>query len=270
MHLRHYLKKWSSKGIAFGGGAARGFAHIGVIKVLQETGIHFDQISGNSAGSIVGALYAAGKSWQEMYDFATCLKSTNLLSINFKTSGLFSSQPIEKMMIEILGDIEFSDLKHPFKIIAVDLLTGCPVILDQGPVARAVRASCSVPGILSPTPIDNMLLVDGGLLNSVPGDIVRDMGAKFVVGVNLNADRGIPFQPKSGGDTLLAAFNIIMNDNTKRGLAQADVLIEPDLKEFTYRDFKNVERLVQKGEEAAWRQLPDILTAFRKKDIIRK
>ncbi len=259
------------RGIAFGGGATRGFAHIGVIKVFEENNLYFDYVSGNSAGSIVGALYADGMGWEDMYEFAKTINVGDIISLKFKSPGLFNSEKIEKLVEKKLGEKTFKDLRLPFRCVAVDLYSGSLVELHKGKVARAIRASCSIPGIFTPTEWDNKLLVDGGLMDSVPGDVVRKMGARFVVGVNLNADREIIRTPKSSAETIFSSLKIIMNHNTERGLAKADVIIEPDLHGFTYYDLKHIDKMVELGEIAAKEKILPLLRGFGKwKDIFVK
>lgn len=259
-----FFLKHKKTGIAFGGGAARGFAHIGIVKVLQEANLKFDYIVGNSAGSIVGALYAAGMSWKEMYDFAKSLSAKDIISLNIKAPGLFDSVKIEKWVRKIIGDKTFKDLKTPFRCVAVDLKSGELVVLSTGQVAPAVRASCSIPGIYTPTPLGDKLLIDGGILDSVPGNIAYDMGARYIVGINLNADRALFKYPKTGPDTVFTALKIIMNQNTKVGLQKANIVIQPHLKHIAHYDIKKLDELVKLGEQSARQHLKMMKLRIRK------
>ncbi len=256
------LFKKKKTGIAFGGGATRGLAHIGVIKVLEENNIKFDMVAGNSAGSIVGAFYAAGMTSNEMYDIAKDLNPTEFLGLNLKRKGLFKSDKLQELLKKYVGDKTFADLDVPFRCVAVNLHNGELVELSDGPVVRAVRASCSVPGVFSPTPIDDLLLVDGGILNSVPGDILVNMGATFTVAVNLNSDRGMLSDPKSGLDVIWSALKIAWNENTIQRLKDIDVVIAPDLKDYTYYDLKHIDKMVAIGEKAAREKLPEIFNGI--------
>ena len=243
-------------GIALGGGAARGMAHIGVFKVMEREGIRFDLVAGNSAGSIVGALYAAGLSWREMYDFAGSIRPLDILRKRVRLS--IHSGQIEEIVKRALGDTTFDDLILPFTAIAVDIHTGDLIRLKQGPVAKAVRASCSVPGVFTPTPWEDMLLIDGGTLNSVPADVAREMGAERVVGVNLNHDRRNGTYSNNRMQILLAAINMMMSVNAERGIRASDVMISPDLSEYKYHRLDNLSDLVERGEAAAEKALPQI------------
>jgi len=239
MTIFHKKKK---TGIAFGGGATRGLAHIGVLKVLQEYDLKFDLVAGNSAGSIVGAFYAAGFSWQELYDIAKDITPKELLGLNLKRRGLFKSDKLEAFLKQHLGETKIEELAIPFRCVAVNLYNGELVELSSGPLVRAVRASCSVPGVFSPTPIDDMLLVDGGIKNSVPGDVIKNMGADFGVAVNLNADRGQLSAPKSAFDVIWSSLKIAWNENTVQRLKDVDVVVAPDLKDFTYYDLQGFQK----------------------------
>ena len=248
--------KKSKFGIALGGGAARGMAHIGVFKVMEREGIRFDLVAGNSAGSMVGALYAAGMSWRDMYDFASQIRPLDIL--RKRTRLCIHSGQIEAIMKRAIGDMTFDDLALPFTVIAVDVRTGELVRIREGSVAKAVRASCSVPGVFTPTPWENMMLIDGGTLNSVPADIAREMGADRVIGVNLNQDRRSGTRSNNRMQILLAAINMMMSVNAERGIRASDVMISPDLSEYKYHRLDNLSDLVERGEAAAEKALPEI------------
>ena len=132
-------------------------------------------------------------------------------------------------------------------------------------LVRAIRASCSVPGVFSPTPIDDMLLVDGGIKNSVPGDVVKSMGARFSVAINLNSDRGRLSPPKNGFDVLWSSLKIAWNENTVRHLKDVDVIVEPDLKDFSYYDLKHIDALIKRGETAMRAKIEEVLAGVTNK-----
>ena len=259
------FSKKKTTGIAFGGGAARGLAHIGVIKVLEEYGIKFNLVSGNSAGSIIGAFYAAGYTWKEMYDIAKELSSSGLFGgLSLKSKGLFKSDKLEAFLKQHLGDTKIEDLDIPFRCVAVNLYNGELVELSRGPLVRAIRASCSIPGVFAPTTIDDMLLVDGGIKDSVPGDVIKRMGADFSVAINLNADRGHPSPPKNGFDVFWSSMKITWNENAEQRLRDVDVIIAPNLREFTYYDLKHRDALVERGETATRGKIEAILQGIGK------
>lgn len=184
-------------GLALSGGAARGFAHVGVLQVLEEAGIPVTCIAGTSVGSLTGAVYAAGIRGQHLVDLALSVHWRDFGRPVWSPTGLFSFAPLESYLVRLLGDLTFAQLEMPYAAVAADALAGQTVVLTEGRVAPAVRASCSVPALVTPVIIDGRPLVDGGIVNNLPISVVRDLGADVVVAVNLHprlpaplADRG--------------------------------------------------------------------------------
>jgi NTE family protein len=187
----NYLKKRNNKnkiGLALGGGGARGLAHIGVLKVLEENGIRPDIIAGTSIGSIIGSLYASGLKPEEIERLVTGLDWKNrqlfvdpALSLN----GLIQGKRITSLLESILGDLTFDDLVRDFTCVATDIENGEPVFIRQGSLVQAIRASISIPGVFVPAKIGGRYLVDGGLVMQVPASVCRDMSAEFVIAVNV-------------------------------------------------------------------------------------
>ena len=175
-------------GYALGGGAARGLAHIGVLKVLEEHSIFPDIIVGTSMGALVGALYAGGVTVTDIEQFALRLNSARLAllaDVTLPLSGLVGGRRVVSLLKSILGDLTFSQMKYDFACVATDIRTGEQVVLREGSLIEAVRASISLPGIFTPVKIGGRYLVDGGLINEVPVSVCREMGAEYVVGVNV-------------------------------------------------------------------------------------
>jgi len=177
-------------GYALGGGGARGLAHIGVMKVLEEHGIYPDVIAGTSMGALVGALYASGL---RAGDIERALRLdlrrlAMLADVTWSLSGLVKGKRVTAALESFLGDLTFADLKIPFACVATDIVNGHQIIMRSGPVITAVRASISVPGLFTPVKVRGRYLVDGGLVNMVPVSTCRDMGAEYVVGVNVIPD----------------------------------------------------------------------------------
>jgi NTE family protein len=175
-------------GLALGGGAARGLAHIGVLEVLQKEGIPIDMVAGTSAGAIVGALYAQGKDSNEIKSLALEFgnrKLAHFVDPYLPKSGFIRGRKIQDLLVSYIGDIRFSDMKIPFACVATDVETGEEVVLDQGSVPEAVRASISIPGVFAVARWKGRYLVDGGVVNPVPVNILKGMGANFVIAVNV-------------------------------------------------------------------------------------
>jgi NTE family protein len=178
-------------GYALGGGGARGAAHIGVLKVLEEHGVFPDIIAGTSIGALVGALYSAGLKAAEIEQYALQMnwrRLARLADLTLPISGLVQGKRVTSLLKSILGDVTFSDLRISFACVATDIINGEEVVLSSGSVIRAVRASISVPGIFTPVRVGERYLVDGGLVNEVPVSTCCSMGAEYVVGVNVIPD----------------------------------------------------------------------------------
>jgi len=237
-------------GLALSGGAVLGIAHLGVIKVLEENHIPIDLIAGTSAGSLVGALLAAGYSSDEMFRMIKSLSWGKLSKLTIPKMGLLNSKLLGRFLESELGRIDIADLPKPFAAVAVDLTSGKQVILREGPVSEAVRASCAIPGIFTPLVREKQVLVDGGVLNFLPTDVVRNMGADYVIAVKLTPSIKNKKPPESIFQILLNSFQL--------GIAQiaehapdGDVTIIPDLTGLNPHDFKQAETLFQRGYDAA-------------------
>ncbi len=168
---------YQQSGVAFGGGGTRGFAHIGAIRVFQENHIDFDYIAGNSAGAIAGALFAAGIPWRELYGFALTIREKNVLPKK-PIFSYMSSEIIEQLADCFLKGKTFSELGKPFCAVAVNLETGALETLCHGSVAKALSASCAVPGVFQPVRIGHKTYIDGGTLRSIPTEAVRAMARR--------------------------------------------------------------------------------------------
>jgi NTE family protein len=249
------LSKKRKLGLALGGGAARGLAHIGVLKILEEEQIGIHCVAGTSAGSLIGCLYCAGLSWRQIKDTAEDIDWGDLISPTWPTLGIVNPAKLEKTLERMLGGRRFEQLSIPFRAVAVDITTGEEVVLHSGSVAKAVRASCSIPGIFEPTELQGRLLVDGGLVNDVPTDVVSEMGAKRVIGVDLNADRIVPKRPENLIEVFYRSLNILIYNSAQRARRVADVMVVPRLAGFAYHDLSRLDELIAKGELAARDQL---------------
>jgi NTE family protein len=172
-------------GLALSGGAARGLAHVGVLQVLEREGVPVDCIAGTSAGSLAGAAYAAGIRGDRLLEMALEIRWRKIARPVWPRVGFVSFAKLESYLISIAGDLTFADLQLPFAAVTTDLETGQPVILQEGRLASAVRASCSVPGFVTPVELGDRLLADGGVVNNLPISVVRDLGADMVIAVDL-------------------------------------------------------------------------------------
>jgi NTE family protein len=247
-------------GLALGGGAARGLAHIGVLEVLEKEGIPVDLIAGTSAGAVAGALYAQGKSAGQIKELALDTgwrRLVSLIDLALPRSGFIEGARIKNQLKAIIGDISFSDLKIPLSCLATDISSGEEVVINDGSVLEAVRASISVPVIFTAVKRGGRYLVDGGLVNPVPVSTVRQMGADLVIAVNVIPPMGVRLQPgkeaKAPGifqamlhSLYIATYSLVMSS-----LAEADIVIEPRLPHIGYGDFHRVRDSIKQGEIAA-------------------
>ena len=240
-------------GLALSGGAVRGLAHIGVLQVLTEAGIPVDCIAGCSAGSILGSLFCAGFSLDKILSLAPYITWRRIASLANSSQGLLTFEKLERLLIMLLGDIEFRDLKKPFAVVAMDVVTGDRLIIREGRLAPVVRASCSIPGLVTPVEVDGRLLADGGVVDNLPVDGALALGADFVIGVDV-------FEPyylrERGplGKGLTAIETMVRNSGG--GVRRADFLISPKTAGRTYVSFSQYEQLILLGRQAALEGLP--------------
>lgn len=195
-------------GLALGGGGARGAGHVGVLEVLDREKVPVDCVAGSSVGALVGAAYAAGIRGQRLAELTRQTRWRNVIRPAWPCDGMISFAPLERYLTRIVGDVTFADLEIPFAALAADVTTGELIVLHTGQVAPAVRASCSVPGIVTPLQLDGRMLVDGGVVNNLPISVVRAMGADVVIAVSLYQ---VPDKPPKGPfGILIAALELVL------------------------------------------------------------
>jgi len=245
-------------GIALGGGFARGLAHIGVLKVLEEEGIPIDFIAGTSVGALIGAAYASGISIKELEEVASLVRFKDFSRWTFSRFGLFSNDKMTVFLRKILRCKTFEELKIPLAIAATDIITGEAAIFTKGDLVDPVRASCAYPGMFQPVKIDGRLLVDGLLAHSVPAMPLRDMGAERVISVSLSAHWVKPGGPRHVFDVIGQCFSIAQERMCGPWKAASDIILEPEVGEFAYDDFVRAPDLIRCGEAAARAAMPQI------------
>jgi NTE family protein len=250
-------------GIALGGGAARGFAHIGVIKVLEAQGITPDIIVGTSAGAVVGALYAAGNNGFELQKLAHKLDETKLTDWSVPDRGVLKGEGLQKFVNDAVANRPIEGLRKTFAVVATDLNSGESILFRTGNTGMAVRASATVPGVFRPVAINGHEYVDGGLSSLIPVHSVRQMGADLVIAVDISAPPGN--QPVRGTlDILLQTFTIMGQNLARYELKEADVVIRPQVGRVGSTDFLARHDAILEGEKAAQAALPQIRAAIRK------
>ena len=251
-------------GLALGSGGAKGLAHIGVIKVLEENNIAIDFIAGSSIGALIGGFYSATKDIKQVEEIALSTNWRQVLSLIDPSlrQGLISGEKIKKFIENHIGKIYFQDLKIPFSAIATDLKTGETISINQGEMVSAIRASISFPLVFKPVEWEGKLLADGGLSLPVPVEIVRKMGAELVIAVNLDIDY---FANGDNDKTNLGFYKIANNSiNLLRyhlafwNAKNADIIVEPKLGIVYWNKFLDGRDIILAGEEAAKKILPQL------------
>ena len=235
-------------GLALGGGAVLGAAHVGTVRAIEELNIRIHYFAGTSIGAFGAAFYAFGKNWKELENIASVMNWLDITGLSLSRYGLLSNEKLGDMVIEQIGDKNIEDSEIPLAMVATDITTGEKVILKKGSVAQAVRASTCIPGIFMPVEIDGQMLVDGGGVENVPVNTGKEMGAEYVIGVDLNAKYSYE-KPDNILDVILNSFNFLMLQSDKLQTDNADLLIKPDLSSFNRSDTDQVDELMKKGYE---------------------
>lgn len=250
-------------GLALGGGAARGFVHIGVIKALEAQGIVPDIVVGTSAGSVVGSLYAAGLTGFELQKVAMQMEEGQVGDWSLPDRGVIKGEALQNFVNKVVGGRPLEKLSRTFGAVATDLQTGEQVVFRTGNTGMAVRASSSVPGVFQPVRINGREYVDGGLVSPVPARAARTMGASFVIAVDISAR---PRDGKTQGtlDVLLQTFAIMGQTIARHELADADLVIRPHTAELPSADFQARHKAVLEGEQAASAVMSDLKAKLEK------
>ena len=248
-------------GLALGGGAARGFAHIGVIKALEAQGIMPDLVVGTSAGSLVGALYAAGNNGFALHKLALDMDEAEIsdwsVPLFAKATGVLKGEALQNYVNRAVNNAPLEKLKMPFGAVATNLKNGEPILFQRGNTGAAVRASSAVPGVFQPVRIGERSYVDGGLVSPVPVRFAREMGADFVIAVNISSQPDA--QPSTSTlDVLLQTFAIMGQSINVYELKDADVVIQPRLGMMKGNDFPGRNTAILAGEQAASALMPEI------------
>lgn len=237
-------------GLALSGGVAYGLSQIGVLKVLEKAGIRIDCMAGTSAGAIIAAGYAAGVSVEELEAMAVHTSFQQLFSLRPSRKGLVSSEPIERYVRNNFGVTTFEELRIPLAVVATDICSGDEAIFTRGPLDRAVRASCSIPGIYSPVELAGLQLVDGGLIENVPVRALRCLGADRIIAVNVMGHRKVFKKATNVVQIMMRVWNFFVQEN-RAWMKDADVILEPDLRIHDLFDFSSASEIIKVGEKEA-------------------
>jgi len=247
--------------LALGGGAARGFAHIGVIKALEAQGIYPDIVVGTSAGSVVGALYAAGNDGFALQRVAMDMDEATIsdwaIPLFGKVSGVLKGDALQAYVNKAVHNAPIEKLKLPFGAVATDLNSGQPILFQRGNTGQAVRASSAVPGVFQPVRIGSRTYVDGGLVAPVPVRFAREMGADFIIAVNISTQTDAQ-ATLSSLEVLMQTFSIMGQRLNHYELKDADVVITPSLGSMGGGDFNSRNLAILAGEQAAAAVMPQL------------
>jgi NTE family protein len=264
----------ASVGLALSGGAAQGLAHLGVLEALLEANVPIDMIAGTSGGALYGSMLASGLSIEAAQARVIMQTRRNLMDkidLTLPRHGIIRGRRIERMIRDAIGDVTFDQLKIPFRAVATDLENGDEVVLGQGPVYRAVRASISIPGIFEPVRIDGRLLVDGAVVTPLPVRPVRAMGADFVIAVSVPAPGRVSDERKRAAGKRLGEQNNLMSTIfrshafagdvlAQHASLEADVCIRPDVALFGWRDYQSAVDIIHAGRQAGRASVEEIKT----------
>ncbi|WPO68020.1 patatin-like phospholipase family protein [Acinetobacter haemolyticus] len=251
--------------LVLGSGGARGYAHIGVIEVLEQHGIRPDLIVGTSAGSIVGSIYASGKSAAELREIALKLKANDVRDVSVSLKGFFDGKKVEDYVNEQVQNIPLQRLKIPMYVVATELKEGTKTVFNYGNTGQAVRASASIPSMFVPIKIGHNEYVDGGLVSPVPVQVARDLGADIVIAVDILA-QPVHTETTNVWGLFNQNINIMQGRLAEEELKYADIVIQPDLREKVHIfDVKGREITMQAGVDAAQSKLADIQLAIQTK-----
>jgi len=255
-------------GVALCGGVAYGVAQIGVLKALEEAGIHIDCIAGTSAGAIIAAAYASGIPLPQIEQIGIQTGWGQLFSFRPSRKGLVSSGPIEEYIRKNLKVATFEELKKPLAVVTTDLCSGEEVVFTHGPLDKAVRASCSIPGVYTPVELEGHQLADGGMAENVPVKALKNLGADVIIAVNLFGHHQV-FPPASNVFQILMRVWYFFVQEESAWREQADIIIEPDMRLFDLFDFSAGKEMIAAGEKETKKHIPKIKQVLQRRFVFR-
>ncbi|AZT90475.1 patatin [Caldicellulosiruptor changbaiensis] len=235
--------------VALGSGAMRGFAHIGVIEILEKE-FEFEAFSGCSIGAVIGAFYCLGYDLKLIYKIAREMRNDILIDFKIKKNALISGKNIEEILKIFLRDKKFSDLKYPFYVVATDLLQGEQVVFKEGSLYDAVRASISIPGILPPVKFNDIVLVDGAVVDKVPAKVLKENGHGFIIGVDVSG-KSTKKEPKNIFEMIMTTIDIMGEEIFKLKQSYIDYLIKIELDDINPYTLVDIDKAYKRGKERA-------------------
>ncbi len=251
--------------LVLGAGASKGFAHIGVLKILEANRIPVHLIVGTSAGSLVGGFYAYGYNAYQLQKLAISIEKSDIVDLTVPDNGFIKGEKLEEFVNRSVRNTPMENMRIPFHAVATDIQSGQEVLLGKGNMGKAVRASCSIPGVFRPVRIADRTYVDGGVVSPVAVDAARRLGADVVIAVDISSDTGGP-PPESTVETLLQSVGIMYARLASIQLSRADVVIRPKVGHIGSSDFSKRHEAILEGEKAAQEALPQIRSAIAAKE----
>ncbi len=249
----------SKVGLVLGAGAARGFAHLGVLQVLQDEGLPVDLVVGSSVGSIFGALYCCGADLGLLEKLAGEIRQGHLVDLKVGRMGFIQGRKLEALMRLLTKNCCFYELKTPLYVVAVDIERGEKVVITEGSVAEAIRASTAIPGLFFPKRHQGRLLVDGAVLDRLPTRVAREQGAEVVIAVDVKFGSESHYHPvHSFLEVMIQALDLLEREVAKMSFADADVVIQPNLGHVGGADFGRAKECIEAGRQAAREVLPQL------------
>ena len=258
------FKKRFKVGLCLSGGGTRGFSYLGAFKAFKECGVEFDAVAGTSAGSLFGAIYASKIDIEVLKNVIKEVKTSD-----FKRSKLSflpsSMDKLENLLKSVLPVPKIEDLKIPYYAVAVDLKTGKEIDFHSGDLAKIITGSCAIPGVFYPVKYKNMTLIDGGVSNNIPADVLLDNGCDFVVTIDCNCSRGGGTSSDNFFTQFATSIGIMMVNNSVKGKLLSDVVICPNLKKYNSLKTNGAEDMINEGYRATMEMMPEIIKLFKGK-----
>lgn len=248
-------------GLCLSGGGTRGFAHLGAFKAFEEYGIKFDAVAGASAGSLFGALYASGLTYEQIYAMSNQVKESDFIKQRF---GIFPSS-MDNLALTLdraLPIKRIEQLKMKYYAVAVDIKTGKQQVFDSGKLTSVITGSCAIPGVFLPVNYRGMTLIDGGVRNNVPSDVLYKNGCDFVITIDCNSTRGGGTESTKMWTQFVTSIGIMMVNNSKQGLMWSDLVIAPDMARFNSLKLEHKDDMIKAGYDAVVKALPKIEKIF--------
>ena len=262
--FKWFKKKKKKIGLCLGGGGTRGYAHLGAIKAFEEYGIKFDVVAGTSVGSLVGAMYCAGYDFNKMYEISKTVQPKEIRKSKFGFMPS-STEGLQNLVTNNLEHKNIEELPTKLWVVAVDLKTGKEYNFHHGEIAKLVAGSCAVPAVFTPVSYKDYYLIDGGVMNNIPANVLKEDGCDVVVTVDVNSTRGSGTDSVKTLDCIMASFGIMMKNNSKSGYIYSDIIIKPDIKKYKSTKIKGADEMIEEGYNATIELMPKILQLIGKK-----